>query len=418
VTAAYPAGRSPAASFPGRIPEVGCRQIFPGKKVESIPIFYDRLDWRRHSLYIIQYMKIRISGDKLIPIAEKKRIPVLLTCLLILGFTIVSGYAEEDAQLVRLTDDIFARIVNPNGNAVGNAGFIVLGRGVLVFDTHFTPEAGRQLMDDIRSVTSKPVRYVVNSHYHPDHTHGNQAFPEADIIAVKGTREDILEKDLPSFNRTIRVTTSQIEGMRKAASKETDPDRLEVILHQIQTRDDYLGTLSQLKITAPVVVPDDYMSIRDGPKEIRIQFLGPGHTDSDTILYIPSDRIVFCGDLFFKDAIPNIQDAEILKWMETLKKILQLDADRFVPGHGLVGNRHDVEIFLNYFENLRDLVEPYVTGGEGVETAMRDIRVPTQYSRYRFMNFFRANVQKMYAELKRELYLSIPIEGPKLPTKQ
>lgn len=347
--------------------------------------------------------------------ADRNRFPAVVLYIALVFFTAAVAYPEEDAQIVKLGDDIFARIVNPNGNAVGNAGFIVLEQGVLVFDTHFTPEAGQQLLQDIRSITSKPVRYIVNSHYHPDHTHGNQAFPGAHIIAIKKTREDILGKDLPSLNRTIRVTESQLDGMRKKSSKETNTGRRDALKQQIQTRQDYLSTLSQLKITLPVVVPENYMLIQDGSKEVRLQFLGPGHTDADTILYIPSDRIVFCGDLFFKNAIPNIQDANILKWMDTLKMILELDADRFVPGHGIVGNRRDVERFLAYFEQLRAIVEPFVLGGYSVEKAMQDIQVPAQYSRYRFMNFFTANVQKMYAELKQVQLLSIPIEGPKKP---
>lgn len=347
--------------------------------------------------------------------ADRNWVPTILLYIVLIACTVAISYTEENAQLVRLTDDVYARIVNPNGNAVGNSGFVILESGVLVFDTHFTPEAGRQLREDIHSITSKPVRYIVNSHYHPDHTHGNQAFPGAQIIAIKGTRDGILQKDLPSLNRTIRVTTSQLDQMRKVASKETDPEKLDTIQQQIQTLDDYLATLSNLEIKAPFVVPDDFLSIQDGLKEVIIEFLGPGHTDTDTILFIPSERIVFCGDLFFKDAIPNIQDADILKWMETLKKILELDADRFVPGHGIVGNRRDVERFLVYFEDLRALVEPFVLRGESVERAMREIRVPARYSRYRFMNFFQANIQKMYAELRREQLLSIPIEGPKTP---
>ena len=347
--------------------------------------------------------------------ADRNWISTVLICIAMLVCTTPVAHSQENALLVKLTDNIYARIVNPDGNAVGNSGFILLEHGVLVFDTHFTPEAGHQLLEDIRSITSKPIRYIVNSHYHPDHTHGNQAFPDAHVISNVGTRKDILQKDLPSLNRTMDVTASQLDRMNEIASKEEDPSRLERLQQQIRSQQDYLATLSQLKITAPFVILEDYMSIQDGLTEVRIQFLGPGHTDTDTILLLPEEKIVFCGDLFFKDAIPNIQDADILKWMDTLRRILELDADRFVPGHGIVGNRRDLERFLNYFEELRFLVEPYVLRGDSVERAIREIGVPEAYSRYRFINFFRANIQKMYAELKMLQFLSIPIEGPKLP---
>lgn len=342
-------------------------------------------------------------------------IPAVFLYAALLGCNAGLSAADENAQLIRLTEDIYARIVNPDGNAVGNSGFIILQRGVLVFDTHFTPEAGRQLLEDIRTVTFKPVRYVVNSHHHPDHTHGNQVFPDAHVIANRGTRENILEKDLPSLDRTIQIAQTQMDRMRNTALKETDPDRLDTLKLEIRSQQDYLSTLLNLKIVPPLVVLEDYMSIQDGTLDVRIRFLGPGETDTGTVLYIPSERIVFCGDLFFKNALPNIQDADILKWMETLEKLLQLEADRFVPGHGIVGNRRDVENFITYFEDLRSLVEPYVSRGEGLDRALKEIRMPAKYSGYRFMNFFRANVQKMFTELKTLQMLSIPIEGPKKP---
>lgn len=323
--------------------------------------------------------------------------------------------AQSRDRLIELAENIYARISSPNGNAVGNSGFLLLNDSVLVFDTHFTPEAGRELLNDIRSVTDKPVHYVVNSHYHPDHTHGNQIFDQAHIISSLGTRHGILDQDLPSLNRTIQVVNTQLERMQKQADKEKDPEKLDSIREQIQTRREYLENLSRIRITAPIVVLDEYLAVRSGSFEVRIQNFGPGHCGSDTILYVPSQKIVFCGGLFFNDAVPNVQDAEILKWMDSLKRILELDADLFVPGHGPPGDRRDVRNFLEYFEDLRMLVEPYVAGGKSVDQAMLEVMLPEKYLSYRFKNLFPANIERMYEELKLELLQSIPIEGPQLP---
>ena len=337
--------------------------------------------------------------------------------ILALGSTAPCVCAQGNDRLIKLTDAIYARIASPNGHAVGNSGFILMKDTVLVFDTHFTPEAGWDLLKDIRSVTKNPVRYVVNSHYHPDHTHGNQVFAGAQIIGNLGTRHDILQQDLPSLNRSIQVTTTQLERMNQEVSKAKDADRLDTLKGQIKTLDDYLATLSDLKISAPFVVLDQYMSIRDDSMEVRIQFLGPGHTDNDTILFIPAKKIIFCGDLFFNISIPNVQDAKILQWMETLEKMLELDADRFIPGHGPAGDRQDVLRFLAYLQDLRTLVEPFVIHGDSIEQAIQQIQLPEKYSRFRFKNLFSANIEKMYAELKTLRLLSIPIEGPKLPKR-
>jgi len=339
----------------------------------------------------------------------------LVFFILVLGSTVPFVCAQGKDRLIKFTDEIYARIASPNGNAVGNSGFVLMEDAVLVFDTHFTLEAGWDLLSDIRSVTNNPVHYVVNSHYHPDHTHGNQVFAGAQIIGDLGTRQDIRQQDLPSLNRSIKVTTTQLEKMREELAKEKDPDSLDSLQDQIETLDVYLATLLDLKISPPFIVLDEYISIRDDSIEIRIQSLGPGHTGSDTILFIPSEKLVFCGDLFFNIAIPNVQDAKVLQWMETLGKMLALDADRFVPGHGPAGDRQDVLRFLAYLQDLRTLVEPFVIQGDSVEQAMQEIQLPLKYSRYRFKNFFPANIEKMYAELKTLRLLSIPIEGPKLP---
>jgi len=346
---------------------------------------------------------------------SRNRILSFILFALLLGTVAPCVSAQGRDRLVGLSENVYARIASPNGNAVGNSGFIILENSVLVFDTHFTPLAAQELLTEIRSLTNNPVRYVINSHFHPDHTHGNQAFPEALLISNDGTRHNILQKDLPSLNRTISVTTTQLENMQERARNEKDPDRLDTLHRQIQTNEDYLATLANLKISAPFVVLEDFFNIQDGPIEIGLRFLGQGHTDSDIIMIVPSGKIAFLGDLFFNQAIPNVQDAKVLQWMETLGRILELDTEQFVPGHGPVGNRQDVMRFLAYFEDLRALVEPYVIRGDNVELAMQEIQLPVKYSRYRFQNFFPANVQKMYAELKVLQLLSIPIEGPQRP---
>jgi glyoxylase-like metal-dependent hydrolase (beta-lactamase superfamily II) len=158
--------------------------------------------------------------------------------------------------------------------------------------------------------------------------------------------------------------------------------------------------MAALKILAPVMTLDDSLSIIDGGREVQLLCLGVGHTDGDVVLYLPQDKIVFLGDIFFNDAIPNVEDANMLEWMKTLEEALKLDAKTFVPGHGQVGARPDVEKFLNYVEDLKALVEPAVARGDTLEQVIRDLHVPPKYASYSFQDFFPANLQKMYAELK------------------
>jgi cyclase len=326
--------------------------------------------------------------------------------------------AGENDRVIKIAEKVYARIVSPNGSAVGNSGFVLLGNSVVVFDTHFTPDEGKALRDEIEAITSLPVRYVVNSHYHPDHTHGNQVFRNAHVIGNLGTRRDILEKDLPSLERTIDVTTSQLEKMREELARLRDPERVESERQQIRNRQEYLDTLKALHIVPPLIVFDKYLAIREGDDEARVLTVGSGgHTSSDAVMFLPDQKVVFCGGLFFNTAIPNVQDANILHWMDALQRILELDAAVYIPGHGPPGRRQDVLRFLEYFHDLQGLVGTYIAGGRSLEEAMMEIRLPEKYSGYRFKNLFPSNVQRMYEELKEELLMSIPIEGPQLPSK-
>lgn len=302
---------------------------------------------------------------------------------------------------MKLAEGVYARIVNPDGNAVGNAGFVVLDQSVLVFDTHFTPEAGRALLEDVRSVTAKPVRYVVNSHWHADHTHGNQVFGNADLIGSTNTRQGVLQSDLPSLERTIGIAKRQLETLYESVGKEKDSLRARQMRDQIKPREDYLRTMANLQIMAPFVTFEDGLIIREGGRNVRLVFLGAGHTDGDVVLLLPSLKIAFVGDLLFNRAIPNVEDGDVLQWMQTLRKVLTLDAEIVVPGHGNVGSKKDVQTFLNYFEDLKSLVQYAIDRGDSIEQATRDIAVPEKYSSYMFQNLFPSNVQKMYTELKK-----------------
>jgi cyclase len=281
-----------------------------------------------------------------------------------------------------------------------------------VFDTHFTPEAGQALLAAIRSVTPKPVRYVVNSHAHADHTHGNQVFAEAQIIGSSAARRDVLEADLPSLNRTVGISQSQIEQLRRQMSKESDAGQIKRLREQIKSREDYVQTMSRLKIIAPFVTLDDSLKIQDGKQEARVLHVGKGHTDGDVIVFLPAQKIVFAGDLFFNEAIPNVQNASMLPWMKTLEELLKLDADKFVPGHGAVGSKKDVEKFLGYFQELQSAVKGAIDSESSMDQATRDITVPAKFSSYKFQNFFPSNIQKMYAELKALQASAVPAKPP------
>jgi cyclase len=158
--------------------------------------------------------------------------------------------------------------------------------------------------------------------------------------------------------------------------------------------------LAAMKILAPSVTLDDSLTVVDGAREVQLLFPGVAHTDGDVVLYLPKEKIAFLGDVFFHEALPNVEDATIFEWMKTLRAVLSLDARTYLPGHGAPGTRGDVEAFLAYFEDLKALVDAAIKRGDTLEQLVRDARIPARYESFSFQNFFAANLQKMYAELK------------------
>ncbi len=340
---------------------------------------------------------------------------LFIFCLI--GVTESGHTVAAEEELTKLADGVFVNIVSPDSNAVSNSGVIVLSHGVLVFDTHFTPEAGQALVTKIQSVTPKPVRYLVNSHFHSDHTHGNQAFPKAQyIISSYDARRDILQKDVPALGRAINAVQAQIDRMRKDAASQQNPSTRDALLREAAARGGALERLLRLRIIPPSLTFEDTLTLRDGPREVRLLFLGVGHTDGDIVLFLPAEKVAFVGDLFFDAAFPSTQDANLLAWIKTLHEVLKLDAEKFVPGHGNPGTKKEIREFLQYLEDLKALVEPAVARGDSLEQLIRDTPIPSKYSGFMFPNFFSSNLQKMYTELKalRLAEEAVP-EGPRKP---
>jgi cyclase len=178
---------------------------------------------------------------------------------------------------------------------VTDAGVLVgdgLGR---VGDVAESDAMVRRLMAEIRKVTDQPIRYLVNSSWHPDHTNGNHLFRSAGatIVSLRRAREDLLQ---------------------------------------------YYATAPDVPKAPPDVVFDERMTLFLGGKEIRLEHLGRAHTAADAVIFLPQQRVAFLSEVFFNKQFPGLRSGYPKEWVETLNRALALEADVFIPGHGLVEN--------------------------------------------------------------------------------
>lgn len=221
---------------------------------------------------------------------------------------------------------VYAAIDGPQHKAGSNAGFIIGEDGVLVVDSFFTPDAARALVNEIHRLTPKPIRYVVNTHYHLDHSGGDQVLRSAGAIIIT-------HRNVRSW---IRTNNQKLLG-----------DRLTPELKaQIEV------------LPLPDIATDKDLEVWLGSRKVVVQTV-LGHTGGDLAIYVPDARVLFTGDLFWRKVPPNLIDGSVAQWTATDADFTHMpDAARtiFVPGHGDVGNVEDVEDFRTYLLDLRKLV--------------------------------------------------------------
>lgn len=240
--------------------------------------------------------------------------------------TAANATATDPFTLMSIAPGVYAAIDGPTGRSGSNAGFVIGDDGVLVIDSFFDPEATRALIADIRNLTPKPIRYVVNTHYHADHVAGDAVLRAAGaiIIAHRNVRGWVRTENLHLFGAQ---PSPRITAMVKA-------------------------------LTLPDVTTDQELTIWLGKRKILIQPV-LGHTGGDLIVTVPDAKTVFCGDILWRHVSPNIIDGDVAKWINTVAK-MQHAANAsdafFVPGHGGVATVRDVSDFQRYLEDLSTLV--------------------------------------------------------------
>jgi glyoxylase-like metal-dependent hydrolase (beta-lactamase superfamily II) len=243
------------------------------------------------------------------------------------------------ADLQDIGPGAWAAIARPDRGAVGNAGFVDLGGAALVFDTHFSPGAAR----DLRAAAEErvgPVRTVANSHWHGDHVRGNPVFEEATIVATARTRE------LMATRGAVRLRDLKQAGLGVAA-KDLRERGLSEELELLEEFERELPGLEQR-------LPDDTWEDRRGLGRAVLLTWGGGHSDSDAVLWLPEERIVYAADLVFVDSQPWAGDGDPRHWLTILDRIAELGPETVVPGHGPVADAGVLGSMREYLEALAD----------------------------------------------------------------
>jgi cyclase len=264
---------------------------------------------------------------------------------------------------------------------------IVGDRDVLVVDTGTSPAAARAFIEDLKAVTTKPIRYVVNTHFHYDHTDGNQVYVgKADIIAheyvkVAIQRLDVLHRE-PFKTSQLTNVPNRIENLRKQVAVETDPQRKAALERQIAVAQQGWEELKEIVPTPPDVTYSKKKVVNLGGREVQLLFLGRGHTNGDTVVYLPKERIVCTGDLM-ESQIAYMGDAQFDEWVATLGALKKLDFDTDLPGHGApFKGKELITAFQGYLTDLMKQGAALRQQGVPVETMAQRVDLTSYRSSF------------------------------------
>jgi len=289
----------------------------------------------------------------------------VLTALVVLfaGWVWLDGRAQSGGPVVsgahrfeKVADGIYYTTASGTMNVGANSPVILTDDEALVIDSEITPAAGRALAADLKAITNKPIRYVVDSHYHYDHSHGNQVFmQDAQVIGHDNTRKRMLGNVLEQYTylNSVQPIPARVENLKKQIAQEKDPQQKAAMERQVANSLAYLEQVKETKVTPPAVTFDKSMTIVRGGREMRLLYLGRGHTDTDVVVFLPKERIVCTGDLM--ESVPSYMgDSFPDDWIATLDRLKALDFDTVMPGHGVVfKGKTKITAFQAY---LRDVV--------------------------------------------------------------
>jgi cyclase len=291
----------------------------------------------------------------------------MLPKFLVLAGFVLLALSPAQASVQKIGSDLYAYISANDASA--NSTFLIGDRGILVVDTGLNEQEGRALLGEIRKISALPVRWIINTHYHPDHRGGNSVVgPYAEIVSTGFTRTQVLR----SFEEAAKPASGPLDYSLNVVTGFTPGD--------------------QSSLTLAV-----------GGHEVRIYHPGPAHTRGDLVVYFPDQHAVATGDLFLNGSCPAMDDGDMENWIVALDHLLKLPVQHVVPGHFEVATLVELRHFRDYLAELRDQVARMYQRGLTIEqvksgldlSQYKDLRQFPQYEAT-----FADNAAAYYAQLQ------------------
>ena len=301
----------------------------------------------------------------------KKPGSILLLTAVLLSYILVSQSAAAEG-LTRIADGVYSYVDEKNpvpARSFGaNAGIIIGKEGIVVVDTMISSKEAERFISDIRAVSDKPIRYVVNTHEHLDHSLGNADFIKVGSVVVshinckknaEAAASTILQKA-----KIYGLTDEMLQGTRVAVASLTFNDKMEIDL---------------------------------GDRKVELIYAGPSHTDGSIVVYVPDTKTLFAGDILFTNFHPNMRDADVKSWISVLDYISTMDAISIIPGHGPISTKKGVQEMKQYLMTFEKIGRELSANGKDANYIAAEI-LRTVPKRQFFEMFVAGNVAAKYPQ--------------------
>ncbi|MCP4724640.1 MAG: MBL fold metallo-hydrolase [bacterium] len=295
------------------------------------------------------------------------------------GSSLLSGleYQRPAFKFTEVVDGVYQATGTENLPVWCNAAIIINEADVIIVDTHIIPAAVAALLEELKEITDKPVRYVINTHFHFDHVFGNQGYSDdVEIISHESTREAIASgasKSGRAYDLYIGRIPNQISSLKKQLETVSDPEQRDRLELRLVYQENLLAGVRTVEPKAPNISFKKQMTLYRGEREIRILYFGRGHTEGNVVVHLPRENILITGDLIF-ESLSYMGNGFFAEWPETLERLKSLEFDWILPGHGTpFQDRNRIDYFQSYLRDFWKRVQTSYQAGVSAEEAAKQI---------------------------------------------
>ncbi len=324
---------------------------------------------------------------------------LILSAVYHLSLLSVQRVTAQDGP-VRIADRLYKVSESRGGNVV----FLVTDDGVIVVDAGTYPAQGRRIGEQVATVTDKPIKYILLTHYHWDHTAGLVSFPGSPVIIghdhisahLKRNESRIknsIEKDLPA----------QIDELKKNIDryKKNHDTNLVGAEKKLKDLQNYLDEMNTARVIYPSVTFNESMTIYAGHDTVRLIYPGPAHTRCNILVHFVNQRTVHMGDMLFHGRVPYIiwpDGSNTENWIDQLQKVMAWDIDLVIPGHGEITDKSGLQKKINYLTSLRQAVRNAIQKGRTLEQMQNEITLP-EFKHLEWPQLLKQNIESVYNEM-------------------